>query len=154
MNFLSVDVGTSSCKGAIFSSRGVMLAVRSAVYSPRFSDAGFAELEAETFLEIVTGLVHELASIPEIEQIQAICFSSHGETIIPVSADGQALGPAILNIDGRAVDEAEWLERSSDAENSLSSPDTPRMPCIRCPRLCGSAKTPRSFTILPVDFLA
>ena len=110
MSFLSIDVGSSRCKAAIFSSSGVMLAMRSAVYSPQRSRPGFAELNADVFLNVVIALATELAGIPLPEAVEAVCFSSHGETVIPVSAAGQALGPAILNMDMRAVGEAAWIE--------------------------------------------
>ena len=110
MSFLSIDVGSSRCKAAIFSSSGEMLAIRSASYTPRLPRPGFAELEPDTFLNVVTALAREIAMIPAREPIQAVCFSSHGETIIPVSANGQALSSAILNIDVRATQESAWCE--------------------------------------------
>ena len=111
MSFLSIDVGSSRCKAAIFSSCGEMLGIRSAVYAPCFPRPGFAELNAETFLNMVTGLARELACMPASEPVEAVCFSSHGETMVPVSAHGEALGPAILNIDVRATEEAAWFEK-------------------------------------------
>ena len=110
MSFLSIDVGSSRCKAAIFSSSGEMQAIRSAAYAPHCPRPGFAELKASTFLDVVMALANELACIPQSEAIQAVCFSSHGETVIPVSAAGQALGPAILNMDVRATREAAWME--------------------------------------------
>lgn len=110
MSFLSIDVGSSRCKAAIFSSSGEMLAIRFAVYAPHCRRPGFAELNADTFLNVVITLASELARIPLSETVQAVCFSSHGETVIPVSAAGQALGPAILNMDMRAIEEAAWIE--------------------------------------------
>jgi xylulokinase len=110
MSFLSIDVGSSRCKAAIFSSSGELLAMRSAAYAPHCPCPGFAELKASTFLDIAFALARELACIPEGEAIKAVCISSHGETVIPVSAAGQALGPAILNMDVRATREAAWME--------------------------------------------
>ncbi len=87
------------------------MGMRSTVYAPRFPRPGFAELEADIFFNVVTALAREVACIPVNDPVQAICFSSHGETMIPVSAQGQALGPAILNMDVRATREAAWLEK-------------------------------------------
>jgi xylulokinase len=111
MSFLSIDVGSSRCKAAIFSSRGELVGMRSAYYAPCIPAPGFAELGSETFVTIATGVARELACLPANEPVEAVCFSSHGETVIPVSADGRALGPAILNIDMRATKEAAWLEK-------------------------------------------
>ena len=110
MSFLSIDVGSSRCKAGLFSSAGEILAMRSAAYAPLSRRTGFAELDAETFLHVVLKVARELASLPQTETAQAVCFSSHGETVIPVSAAGQALGPAILNTDMRAIGEASWIE--------------------------------------------
>lgn len=110
MSFLSIDVGSSRCKAAIFSSSGEILGMRSAVYALQCPRPRFAELDANTFLHVVMALAKELASIPAGEAIQAVCFSSHGETVIPVSAAGQALGPAMMNMDMRATKESAWIE--------------------------------------------
>ncbi len=110
MSILSIDVGSSRCKAAICSSTGEMLAVRTAAYAPHSVKPGFAELYADTFLNVVIGLARELSCIPVSEPVQAVCFSSHGETMIPVSATGHALDAAILNMDVRAAAEAAWIE--------------------------------------------
>lgn len=111
MSFLSIDVGSSRCKAAIFSASGELLGLRSAAYASHGSRPGFSELKAETFLSAVISLSKELTSVATIEAVEAVCFSSHGETLIPVSSDGKALDQAILNMDVRATQEAAWMER-------------------------------------------
>jgi xylulokinase len=113
MSFLSIDVGSSRCKAALFSSSGEMLGMRSAVFVPDFPRPGYAELNANNFLAVVIALAQELTALPQAEPVQAVCLSSHGETLIPATADGQALGPAILNLDGRATREARWIEEQT-----------------------------------------
>lgn len=112
MSFLSIDVGSSRCKAASVSGTGELLAMRSASYAPLTPRPGFAELEPDTFLQSVTALAREITNLPLREPIEAVCFSSHGETIVPVAADGKAVGRAILNIDVRATQEALWCERT------------------------------------------
>jgi xylulokinase len=46
------------------------------------------------------------------DPVEALAISSHGETYIPVDSRHQAVGPAILNIDNRAVPEAAWLAQT------------------------------------------
>ena len=111
MSFLSIDVGSSRCKAAVFSASGEMLAIRSASYAPLLPRPGFAELDPDTFLQVPTALAREVALLGANEPIQAVCISSHGETIIPVAANGNALGPALLNIDVRATQESAQCER-------------------------------------------
>jgi xylulokinase len=106
MSFLSVDVGSSRCKAAIISAIGEVLALRSTCWAPQHPATGRAELDPELLLNVVASLVREVAQMAANDSVQAICFSSHGETLIAVGADGRPLAPAILNTDGRAVEEA------------------------------------------------
>ncbi|MFZ0272020.1 MAG: FGGY-family carbohydrate kinase [Acidobacteriaceae bacterium] len=117
MSFLSIDVGSSQSRAAVVSSDGKILALHAAAYAPAVGRAGFAEIEAETLLRMTLGAAREAIGSLADAGIEAVCISSHGETVIPVSAEGEALGPAILNIDGRAADEAAWLEKEFGARN-------------------------------------
>lgn len=120
MSFLSIDVGSSRCKAGVFSSSGEMLALRSASWTPQYPQPGRAELDPEVFFEVVTALVREIAAIDLRDPIEAICFSSHGETLIPVGGDGRNLCPAILNTDVRATFEARWCEQQMGRQQLFS----------------------------------
>ena len=111
MSFLSVDVGSSRCKAGVFSASGEMLALRSASWTAQHPLPERAELAPDVLVEVVAALVRELAQTPLEDPVEAVCFSSHGETFIPTAADGRALCPAILNTDGRAGREAAWCEQ-------------------------------------------
>lgn len=110
MSLLAIDIGSSQCKAVAFALSGAVLARSVYSYSPDFPRPGFAELDPEQFWAAVCqtsrGVARNLAHDP----IQAVCLSSHGETLIPMNAKGEAAGVAILNIDNRAVREAKWLE--------------------------------------------
>jgi len=111
MSLLSVDIGSSHCKGVLFSERGEILAQRTYAYTPDFPQPSFAEVNPETFWTAICTLSRALAADSSRDPIQAFSLSSHGETFIPLSTAGKPLGPAILNIDNRAVAEAAWLEQ-------------------------------------------
>jgi xylulokinase len=117
MSFLSIDVGSSQYRAAVVSSDGEILAFRAAAYAPAVARPGFAEIDAETLLRMTLEAARGAISSLTDAAIEAVCISSHGETVIPVSAEGEALGPAILNIDGRAAEEATWLEKEFGARN-------------------------------------
>lgn len=110
MSFLSFDIGSSHCKGVLFSGRGEVLAQHSYAFAPEFPQPAFAELEPEIFWTAVCTLSRVLAADSPGDTIQALSLSSHGETFIPSSHNGHPLCRAILNIDNRAVAEARWLE--------------------------------------------
>ena len=120
MSFLSVDVGSSRCKAGVFSASGEMLALRSAWWTTQHPEPGRAELDPEVLVDVVAALVRELARTHLEDPIEAVCFSSHGETFIPTAADGGVLCPAILNTDGRAGREAAWCEEQISRERLFS----------------------------------
>jgi xylulokinase len=110
MSMLSFDIGSSHCKGVLFSERGEIIAQRTSAYTPDFPRPSFAEVNPETFWTAVCTLSRRLVAQSSGDPINAISLSSHGETFIPVNHRGEPIGPAILNIDNRAVREANWLE--------------------------------------------
>ena len=54
-------------------------------------------------------VVQAVAGETKQDPVEALCISSHGETFVPVDDHLQPLGPAILNIDNRAVEQTNWL---------------------------------------------
>ncbi len=119
MSILSIDVGSSRCKAALVGARGEILALRTAGYAPQHPQPGYAELDSEIFFHVVTTLSREV-SRDATEPVQAVCFSSHGETFIPIGGDGRALRPAILNSDMRATAQAAWCEQQCGREHLFS----------------------------------
>lgn len=97
-----------------------MLALQSVSWAPQHPGPGRAELDPELLLGVVAGLVREIAGLAGKDPIQALCFSSHGETFIPVGAGERPLGPAILNTNGRAVSEAARCKQQMPDERLFS----------------------------------
>lgn len=111
MSLLAIDIGSSRCKGVLFSITGETLAQCTHSYAPEFPQPSFAEMDPETFLDAVTTVSRSIGNAHERDAIEAVCLSSHGETLIPVNSAGAPLRSAILNIDTRAVEEAAWCEQ-------------------------------------------
>ncbi len=109
VSIIAVDVGTSGCKAIRFSENGRVLSRATVAYSPDFPLPGHAELHPDVFWNALSHTLHELAA--DCTDVAALCISSHGETFIPVDAVGCPIGPAILNMDNRAVAEAEQIDR-------------------------------------------
>jgi xylulokinase len=111
MSLLAIDIGSSRCKGVLFSASGEILAQCSRSYAPEFSQPGFAEMNPDIFCQAVQAVSRSVANLQQQDPIEAVCLSSHGETLIPVNPASTALRPAILNIDTRAAEESAWCER-------------------------------------------
>jgi xylulokinase len=111
MSLIAIDIGSSRCKGVLFSSSGETLAQCTQSYAPEFPRPSFAEMNPDTFLDAVTTVSRAICGLHRQDTIEAVCLSSHGETLIPVNSAGAPLRSAILNIDTRAIAEATWCEQ-------------------------------------------
>lgn len=109
MSLLSFDIGSSHCKGVLFSDGGEILAEGTHAYAPEFPEAHFAELNPEVFWSAVCTVSRKLASHSGKNPVQAISLSSHGETFVPLGANREPLCRAILNVDNRSTAEAAWI---------------------------------------------
>jgi xylulokinase len=115
MSLLAIDIGSSQCKAVVFTTAGVVIARSVLAYSADFPRPDFAEMDPEKFWHAVCSTSREVTRDVAKDPVQALCLSSHGETFIPVNANGAAAGPAILNIDNRAATEAQWCESTIGA---------------------------------------
>ncbi|MGA7223333.1 MAG: FGGY family carbohydrate kinase, partial [Candidatus Acidiferrales bacterium] len=102
MSLLAIDIGSSQCKAVVFTAAGAVIARSVCPYSPDFPQLAFAEMDPTNYWLAVCKTSREAARDLD-EPVQALCLSSHGETFVPVNAQGEAIGPAILNIDTRAT---------------------------------------------------
>lgn len=109
MSLLAVDIGSSSLKAMVFTPQGEVVRTCSAAYLPEFKRPGFAEIDPNQFWD---GLCTCCQVVGQnlAHPISALCLSSHGETFIPVNSEGEPVGSAILNQDGRAAVESKKLE--------------------------------------------
>ncbi|HET6486929.1 MAG TPA: FGGY family carbohydrate kinase [Spirochaetia bacterium] len=118
MSLLGVDMGSSSCKAAVFTPAGETLCSASRSYSMTFPGPAMAEMDPRDLWNATVQAVREAAAAAEGrgDPVQALAISAHGETFIPVNATGDPVCPAIMNIDNRAVAEAAWWERTIGKE--------------------------------------
>ncbi|MGA8677780.1 MAG: FGGY-family carbohydrate kinase [Candidatus Acidiferrales bacterium] len=114
MSLLAIDIGSSQCKAVVFTAAGAVIARSVCPYSPDFPQLAFAEMGPANYWLAVCKTSRE-ATRDLDDPVQALCLSSHGETFVPVNAQGEAIGPAILNIDTRATSEAKWCENAVGA---------------------------------------
>lgn len=116
MSLLGIDIGSSSCKGVIFSISGIELASESQSYSTVNIGPSMVEIDATIFRDAAFKVVRLLSERVKNDPVEAIAISSHGETTIPVDKNGNTTGPAIMNSDNRAVKEAEWWYKTFGRE--------------------------------------
>lgn len=108
---LGLDVGTTSVKAGLYSSGGACLGVTTEEYHLVHPAADRAELDAETYwtasVAAVRGVIAAAGAAGD--DVTAMGVSSQGETVIPVDAAGRPIGPALVWLDNRALDESRDL---------------------------------------------
>lgn len=131
MSLLGIDVGTSGCKVAVFSENGAQRSLAYVEYDYQHPQPKWAELDAPAVWEQVKNTIRKAAAGAGADAVGAVCVSSMGEAVVPVSARRQILGPSLLNFDGRGDEYLPDLGRRITAErlyaingNTLGSPYT------------------------------
>jgi len=109
MSLLGIDVGTSGCKAAAFSEDGRQLGSAYREYATIHQQPGWAELDSRAVLDAVWETVAEVAAETARDPITALCVSTMGEAMTPVSADRVVLDHCILSSDPRGGEHAEAL---------------------------------------------
>jgi sugar (pentulose or hexulose) kinase len=124
---LGVDAGTTSLKVGLFDGTGTELATAGQEYTLRTPEPSRAEVDPEVYWSsLVSGVRRVLARAGvQGSDVEALAVSSQGETVIPVSAPGATLGPAIVWLDNRALDEARELAERLDLATVYAATGVP-----------------------------
>jgi xylulokinase len=110
MSLLGIDVGTSGCKAAVFSEDGRLLGLAYEEYDYQRPQPGWAELDSFQVWRQVKRTIGQAVADAKGDPVKALCVSSLGETVVPVTADRKILGPALLNFDARGEEYLDELQ--------------------------------------------
>jgi xylulokinase len=106
MNFLGIDIGTTSIKTAVFNEKLVEQISLTADYTLS-SQGDTVEFDGEAYWTIVKG---EIEKIKSKMPISALSVDTQCETLILTDENGTPTRPAIVWLDNRATKEAEIIE--------------------------------------------
>ncbi|WP_233831926.1 xylulokinase [Paraburkholderia sp. ZP32-5] len=103
MSFLGIDLGTGSVKAAIVDEQGREQAVSSVAYALDTPHAGWAEIDVRTWWR---ALIDAMAGLPRDlrDDVRAIGLSGQMHGVVLTDAAGEAVRPAMLWPDSRALD--------------------------------------------------
>ncbi len=104
MSLLGIDIGTSGCKAGIFSEDGQLLGLAYQEYDYQSPQPGWAELNSLKIWSQVKRSIRMVTEGTKGDPVKALCVSSLGETVVPVTANRRILGPALLNFDTRGAE--------------------------------------------------
>jgi xylulokinase len=117
VSLLGIDVGTTGCKAAAFSEAGDCLASAYREYPTLRPRYGWAELDSRHVWACVKDTIAEVAARTTRDPITALCVSSMGEAMTPVTKDRKILGTCILSSDLRGPEFIEELTREISQED-------------------------------------
>jgi xylulokinase len=100
MALLGIDVGTSTLKTALYGEDGDLLAVASHEHGQWTTENAPGFHPQQLWEGIGEAIGKTRSQVPDA-RIRAVSISSHGESFVPIDANGQPLGHFILNTDSR-----------------------------------------------------
>lgn len=117
---LTVDIGTSSARAAVFHADGSITGLSQIKYDVLRPAPFMEEQEPDTIRQAVYAVIRTCLAHPGIchDAIRGIVFSSQMYSVFPIDADGRPLHNSILWSDGRAEDEAAAL-RAENRHDAL-----------------------------------
>ena len=133
-NVLTIDAGTTAIKICIVDEKFHILSCVSREYDLHTED-NRVTLNPEIYWDNITSGIREILKENEGVSIAGISVTTQGETMIPVDAEGNALYDAVVWLDGRAVAQAEEINRRMDKEFFYMTTGVPE-----CNALCPISK--------------
>ena len=111
---ITVDIGTTSVKTGVFDRDLNEMGFVSLEYKLLTPKNDYVEMEPGNYWDTIVAAIRSLVKKAKLnkDDVSAIAVCSQGETLIPVDINGQALRNAIVWIDSRAKEEAEYLSQS------------------------------------------
>ncbi|MBI1277608.1 MAG: hypothetical protein GC179_05735 [Anaerolineaceae bacterium] len=104
MSLLGIDIGTTGCKAMALSVDGTILATSHREYDVIRPQPDWAELDSQLVWEKIQEVIAQVAARTSHDPIAAICVSSMGEAMTPVSQDRKILSNCLLGFDTRGAE--------------------------------------------------
>lgn len=107
---LSIDIGTTAFKIGIFTNQLELIKETTRFYNPCVYDQGKADINPEEWWQALLSTTKELKSYLSDVSIVSLSVTTPG--LVPIDAEGQALGPAILFFDQRSNLQAKSIRKA------------------------------------------
>ncbi|MBK9925031.1 MAG: carbohydrate kinase [Anaerolineales bacterium] len=121
-HILTVDVGTSSTKTALWTETGQLVTQASSSYNLHRPEPLMAEIHGDSWWQAVCGTIQTVLTKGGVDpaSIAGIGVDGVGWTLIPVDRTGDPLHPAMIWLDRRAGQETNWLKSLPEADNLIA----------------------------------
>lgn len=116
--YLTLDVGTTAVKAALFDGDFQMTDIEVEEYTLISPGNGIVELPAEVYWEKAKAAIRKIVrrTKTDPEMIRTITATTQGETLILVDEEGNALHNAVVWLDARAQEEQKLLSSQYDKD--------------------------------------
>jgi xylulokinase len=134
---ITIDVGTSSTKTALWDAVGRTVAETTFAYTLHRPSALEAEIEATIWWQAVCETTREVIVRSGVHprDVAGIGVDGVGWTLVPVDRAGKPLAPAMIWLDRRAQAEAAWLNALPEAQRIVTLDANPIDPAYITPKL-------------------
>jgi xylulokinase len=134
---LTIDVGTSSAKTALWDESGAVVAEASASYALHRPEPLWAEIDGNVWWQAVCSTVREIVARGGIDPraVAGIGVDGVGWTLLPVDRDARPLAPAMIWLDRRANAETRWLQSLPNADSLVDLDANPLDSAYITPKL-------------------
>lgn len=112
---MTFDVGTTAVKTCVFNRNLQLCAIRTDEYD-LMAHNGMVEIAPEIYWQTMREALKQIGEELNLSDIQAICLTTQGETMIPVDKDGDPLCNAVVWLDDRAKDQAKEISKVISSE--------------------------------------
>ena len=137
MALLGIDIGTSGVKASVFEKDGTLLGTGRFEYPTLHPAPGHAELDStEVYARSCDAIRAAVAEANSAGAIEAMCFTSMAEAMVPVSADRRILGHSILGTDVRGEQYVPRLAEAFTPTELYSINPNILGPSYSMPKLC------------------
>lgn len=122
MYIVTVDNGTSSTKTVLWTDEGVPVAEAEQAYSLQRPHPLWAEMDANVWWDAVCSTIRQVMSKSGVEpaDVVGVGVDGIGWTLLPVDRECNPLAPAMIWLDRRAEEEAEWLRNLAQANDLVN----------------------------------
>ena len=103
MSLMGIDIGTSGCKTAIYSVKGICLSSSRGSYAPLLPQPGRLELDCREMLDVILQTIKDALKENQDrnDPVTALSVGSFSEAVVPIGKDGSILGNSIAGNDNR-----------------------------------------------------
>lgn len=134
---LSIDIGTSGCKLAIFNQQGDVVCTYLAEYNTYYLQTGYAEHDVSDWWKVICQGIKYFKREQNInpEEIAAIGVDGLSWAGLPVDKEGNPLRRCMIWLDRRAEKQARWMKEEIGEEKLVQLNGNPVDPAYIVPKM-------------------